>query len=162
MFCNLYIYSRCSLIKSSILLLLTIWTKPKVETLILFFNWLTIFYVFIILFVYMLVAQLCLTLCDPKDCSPPGSSVHGILQARMLEWVAIPFSRASSWPRDQTCISSMAGRFLTVWDTREALYLFTYLINLFLYIIIILFYFLSGMCVLAELLQSHSLWPHEL
>ena len=47
----------------------------------------------------MLVAQLCLTLCGPMDCSLPGSSVHGILQARILEWVAIPFSRASSWPR---------------------------------------------------------------
>ena len=44
----------------------------------------------------VLVAQLCLTLCDPKDCSMPGSSVHGILQARILEWVAIPFSRGSS------------------------------------------------------------------
>ena len=48
-----------------------------------------------------LIAQLCLTLCDPVDCSPPGSSVHGILQARILEWVAISFSRRSLWPRDQ-------------------------------------------------------------
>ena len=44
----------------------------------------------------VLVAQLCLTLCNPMDCSPPGLSVHGILQARILEWVAIPFSRGSS------------------------------------------------------------------
>ena len=50
----------------------------------------------------MKVPQLCLTLCDPIDCSPPDSSVHGILQARILEWVAIPFSRGSSQPRDQT------------------------------------------------------------
>ena len=50
----------------------------------------------------MLVAQLCPTLCDPMDCSPPGSSVHGISQARMLEWVAIPFSRGCSRPRDRT------------------------------------------------------------
>ena len=49
--------------------------------------------------------QLCLTLCNPMDCGPPGSSVHGILQARILEWVAIPFSRGSSRPRDQTCVS---------------------------------------------------------
>ena len=49
----------------------------------------------------------------------PGSSVHGILQARILEWVAIPFSRASSWPRDQTQVSCIAGRFFTVWATRE-------------------------------------------
>ena len=43
-------------------------------------------------------------LCDPMDCSPPGSSVHGVFQARILEWVAIPYSRESSQPRDQTCI----------------------------------------------------------
>ena len=49
--------------------------------------------------------QSCLTLCDPMDHSPPGSSVHEIIQARILEWVATPFSRASSWPRDQTCAS---------------------------------------------------------
>ena len=48
-----------------------------------------------------LVAQLYPTLCTPMDCSPPGSSVHGILQARILEWVSIPFSRGSSWPRDR-------------------------------------------------------------
>jgi len=60
----------------------------------------------------VLVAQLCLTLCDPVDCSPPGSSVPGILQARILEWVAIPFSRGSSRPRDQTMSSALAGRFL--------------------------------------------------
>ena len=48
------------------------------------------------------VAQSCPTLCDPRDCSPPGSSVCGILQARILEWVSRPFSRGSSWPRDQT------------------------------------------------------------
>ena len=46
------------------------------------------------------VAQSCLTLCDPRDCSPPGSSVHGIFQARVLEWVAISFSRRPSRPRD--------------------------------------------------------------
>ena len=47
--------------------------------------------------------QSCPTLCDPIDCSPPGSSVHGILQARTLEWVAISFLRGSSWPKDSTC-----------------------------------------------------------
>ena len=61
--------------------------------------------------------QLYPTLCNPMDCSPPGSSVHGILQARILEWVAIPFSRGSSWPRDGTWVSRMAGRFFTVWAT---------------------------------------------
>ena len=59
-------------------------------------------------------------LCDPVDCSPPGSSVHGILQARILEWVAISFSRGSSWPRDQTQVSCIAGRCFNLWATREA------------------------------------------
>ena len=49
----------------------------------------------------------CLTLCDPTDCSPPGSSVHGILQARTLAWVAVHVSRGSSWPRDRTRVSSV-------------------------------------------------------
>ena len=53
----------------------------------------------------MLVAQSCLTLCDPMDCSLPGSSDHGILQARVLEWGAIAFSRWSFWPRDRTRVS---------------------------------------------------------
>ena len=66
------------------------------------------------------VTQLCPTLCNPMDCSPPGSSVHGILQAKTLEWVAIPFSRGSSWPRDWTQVSCIAGRFFISWATREA------------------------------------------
>ena len=71
--------------------------------------------------VCMLVAQSCtLQLCDPMDCNLPGSSVHEILQARILEWVAIPFSRRSSRPRDQTQASCIAGRFFMVWVTREA------------------------------------------
>ena len=64
--------------------------------------------------VNVLVTKLCPTLCNPMDCSPPGSSVHGILQARILEWVAIPFSRRSSWPRDRPRVSYIAGRFFTV------------------------------------------------
>ena len=70
--------------------------------------------------VEVLVTQLCPTHCDPKDCSPPGSSVHGILQARILEWVDIHFSRRTSWPRDQTQVSHTTGRFFTVWATRVA------------------------------------------
>ena len=62
--------------------------------------------------VCMLVAQLCPTLCDPMDCSPPGSSVHGILQARILEWIAIPFSRGSSWSRDQTQVFLLSRQIL--------------------------------------------------
>ena len=54
--------------------------------------------------------QVCLTLCDPTDCRPPGSSVQEILQARILEWVAISFSRGSSQPRNQTQVSSIAVR----------------------------------------------------
>ena len=56
------------------------------------------------------VTQLCLTLCDSMDCSLPGSSGHGIFQARVLEWVAISFSRGSSWLRDQTQVSGTVGK----------------------------------------------------
>ena len=59
-------------------------------------------------------------LCDAMDCSPPGSSVHGILQARMVEWVAMPSSSGSSQPGCQTRISQITGRFFTMWATREA------------------------------------------
>ena len=51
--------------------------------------------------------QSCPTLCDPMDCSPPGSTIHAILQARILEWVAMPSSRGSSWPREQSCVASL-------------------------------------------------------
>ena len=61
-----------------------------------------------------LVAQSCLTLCDPRDCSLPGSSVHGILQARILDWVAISSSRGSSHPKDCTQVSCIAGGFFTL------------------------------------------------
>ena len=63
------------------------------------------------------------TLCDPVDCSPQDSSVHGILEARILEWVVMPFSRGSSRPRVQThisCVSCIAGWFFTCWATGEA------------------------------------------
>ena len=65
------------------------------------------------------VTQSCPTLCNLMDCSPPGSSVHGISQARILKWVAISFSRGSSWAKDWTWVSCIAGRFFTVWATRE-------------------------------------------
>ena len=60
------------------------------------------------------VAQLCPTLCDPMDCSLRGSSIHGIFQERVQEWVAISFPRVSSQPRDQTQVSRVAGRRFTV------------------------------------------------
>ena len=65
------------------------------------------------------VAQLCLSLWDPMDCSLPGSSINGILQAIVLEWVAISFSRGSSWRRDQTQVSHIVERCFTVWAIRE-------------------------------------------
>ena len=67
-----------------------------------------------------LVVQSCLTLCLLMDYNLPGSSVRGILLARIQEWVAIPFSRRSSWPRDWTWTSCTAGRFSTVWAMKEA------------------------------------------
>ena len=67
----------------------------------------------------VLAAQSCLILCDPMDCSTSGSSVHGISQVRILESVAISFSRGSSQPRDQTQVSCTASRFFTVWAIRE-------------------------------------------
>ena len=59
---------------------------------------------------------------NPTDCSPPGSSVHWILQARTLEWAAMPSSRGSSPPRDGTQVSRITGRFFTMWATQEALF----------------------------------------
>ena len=68
----------------------------------------------------MLVAQSCPTLCDPMECSLPGFSVQGILQARILEWVAIPFSRGSSRPRDRIWVSCIGRWILYHWATRDA------------------------------------------
>ena len=70
---------------------------------------------------WLLVTQSCPTLCHPMDCSPPGSYVHGINQTKKLEWVAIPFSRESSQPRDRTQVSYTAGRFFIIWATRKVL-----------------------------------------
>ena len=70
--------------------------------------------------VFVKGAQSCPGLGDPMDCNPPGSSDHGILQARILEWVAFPFSRESSQPRDQAQVFPNAGGF-TSWGTRESL-----------------------------------------
>ena len=69
---------------------------------------------------WMKVTQSCPTLCNPMDCSPPGSPFHGVLQARILEWVAISFSRWSSQPKDWTQVSHIAGRHFTIWATRKA------------------------------------------
>ena len=74
---------------------------------------------------WVLSLPLCPTLCDPVDCCPPGLFVPEILQARILEWAAMPTSRGSSWPRDQihiSCGSSIAGGFFYCWANREATY----------------------------------------
>ena len=88
----------------------------------------------------VLVAQLCPTLCNSMNCSLPGSSIHGILQARILEWVATPCSRGSSQPRDWTQVSWIAGRFFYCLRHREDQYtLYMYNIiynNIFLLLII--------------------------
>ena len=68
-------------------------------------------------YVYVLVAQSCPTFCDPMNCNPPGSSVPGVLQARILEWLAIPFFRRSSQPRNRTQVSCNAGEFFASWST---------------------------------------------
>ena len=73
------------------------------------------------------VSQLCPTLCDPIDCSLPDSSVHGIFQAIVLEWIAISFSRGSSQPRDRTRVSRIVDRRFTVWATREVQPLIPYI-----------------------------------
>ena len=78
-----------------------------------------------ILLLCVLVAQSCLTLCNPMACSPPGFSVHGILQARILEWIAIPFSRGTSQPRDWTLVSCITGRFVTIWPTGKSYFIFS-------------------------------------
>ena len=90
--------------------LIPIQTKPLIRTPLRAFLF--------VFFRVCLVTQPCPTLCNPLDCSLPGSSVLGIFQARTLEWVTISFSRESSWPRDQTCISCVsciAGGFFTHW-----------------------------------------------
>ena len=91
---------------------------------------------FLIIKVKVKVAQWYLTLCDPM-----GYKVHGILQARILEWVAFPFSRGSSQPRDRTQVSRFAGGFFTSWATREAQE------------------YWSGCCVLSRLVVSDSCHP---
>ena len=82
--------------------------------------------------VKVLVAKSRLTLCNPRTGSPPGSSVHEILRARILEWAAIPFSRGSSQHKNQTRVSCIAGRVFTAWATREAPWVqFTMLLLIF-------------------------------
>ena len=69
---------------------------------------------------YWSVTKSCPTPCHPMDCFPPGSSVHGIFQVKILEWVAISFSKVSSWPRDRSHVSCFGSPVLHCWATREA------------------------------------------
>ena len=85
----------------------------------IFFGGISLFFHCVCVCVVCLLAQSCVTLCDPMDCSQPGTYVHGILQAIILERVSISFSRGTSWPRDWTCVSCIAGRFFTCWAFRE-------------------------------------------
>ena len=110
-----------------------------------------------------LVTQSCPTPCDPMDCSPSGSSVHGIVQARILEWVTIPFSRGSSRPRDGTRVFCIAGWFFTVWATREALQGNTKEL-----VLVILFSWVGGregkvsVGIVAVWCPSHASWEYAL
>ena len=88
---------------------------------------LCLFAFYIIWKVKVKVAQSCPTLCNPMDCSPPGSSVHGILQTRILEWVAIPFSRGYFQSRDQTQVSHITDGSFTIWTSREAFTSYKYI-----------------------------------
>ena len=115
----------------------------------------------VLLFV-VLITQLCPTLCDPMDCSLPGSSVHGISQARILVWVAIPFSRGSYQPRDRTWVSVIGRWILYHWATKQDLWPWGKYISRFL------FCFLDW-CVMDPLCPSlftqiccHSLFSKEI
>ena len=88
----------------------------------------------------------------PMDCSLPGTSVHGIFQARILEWVAISFSRASSRLRGRTPVSCTAGRFFTIWAPREALVVSKYLYPRVLW--------MWELVSESHWVVSDSLWPH--
>ena len=108
------------------------------------------------------VAQSYLTLCDPMDGSPPGSTVHGIFQARTLEQVAVSYSRKFFWPRNQTCVSCICRWILYLWATWVAplnalcklipLYLTTYLLHH------LRKFLLFSSQVVSDPLQPHGLW----
>ena len=107
--------------------------------------------------VWVLVGWLYLTL---SDCSPRGSSVRGILQGRIMEWVAIPFSRGSSQPRDWTQASYIAGRFFTIWTAGDAHVLCIHT-NMCSYLYSVLDYLLGKLCMCLESQQSREGWERE-
>ena len=91
-------------------------------------GFISLVYVAVCIYIFSIIgglaAKSCPTLCNPMDCGPPGFSVHGISQARILKWVAISFFTGSSPPRDWTWVSCFTGRFFTNWATRAALSIF--------------------------------------
>ena len=88
------------------------------------------------------------TLCDSMDCSPPGSSVHGIFQARILQWVSMSFSRGSSPPMGRNCISCITVRFFTHWATWEAcIYIYMCILYIRMYIDFMHMFIYVCMCV---------------
>ena len=102
----------------------------------------------------VLVTQLCSTLCDPMDCSPPGSSVYGILQARILEWVAIPSRGDLSQPGTESGLLH-CSRFFTVWATRKAPNKNKYIcVHFFFHLLSLLFKLGSFYCVIFQFTDS--------
>ena len=97
--------------------------------------------------------------CDPRDCSLPGSSVHGVSQAGILEWVAIFFSRGFSWPRDWTHVSCLAGGFFTTESSGKLSFFFIMLIKTFSQIKIFIY---KSLCTLESHMRSGSLSVHLL
>ena len=113
--------------------------------------------------VKVLVTQSCWTLRDPMDCSPPGSSVHRILQARIVEWVATSSFRGSSWPRYWTQVSCIADRFFTVWTTREAHKMVYFAYNLHISSHILCHLYITCLSESgSRSVMFSSLWPHGL
>ena len=114
------------------------------------------------MYIYMqyAVAQSCPTLCNLMDCSPPGFSVRGISQARVLEWVAIFSSREFLWPRDQThisCISCIGRRILYHWATWEAIYIHMY-IGTCIYLLFQILSLYRVLKILFSVLHSRPYW----
>ena len=106
---------------------------------------------------------MCPTLCDPMGYSLPGSSVHGIFQARVLEWVAISFSRGSSRPRDRAQVSRTAGRCNTIWATRETPgFCDNFLSKITMFGLCLSFWQGTPLLLFSCSVMSDSLWPHEL
>ena len=98
----------------------------------------------------MLSCFSCVQVCHPMDCSPPGSFVHGILQARILEWVAISSSRGSSQPKDRTWVSYIAGEFFTHWGGSPFFFFFCFIFILIPRTIVLLTWSETGSCGFME------------